>query len=139
MRSYEAEEIHFINENPIHVYHASKVERIGVQKVVANLIETFKAYDAIYITMDIDALDPAFAPGTGAPEGGGLTTRQLMYMVRNLIMKLPVKAVDLVEISPPRDVNDITSWAGLKIIYEIFASIYELKKTDVVKLREDCF
>jgi len=139
LRSYETQEILFINENPVHVYHASKVERLGVQKVVAELTQIYKAYDAIYITTDIDVLDPAFAPGTGTPEGGGLATRQLMYMIKNLIMNLPVKALDLVEISPPRDVNDITSWAGLKIIYEIFGTLYKIKNPDAVKLRKDCF
>ncbi len=139
LRSFEAEEVLFINENPICVYHASKVERLGVQKVVSELIENFKEYDAIYITTDIDVLDPAFAPGTGTPEGGGLSTRQLMYMIKNLILHLPVKALDIVEISPPRDVNDITSWAGLKIIYEAFASLYQIKDSGVVKLRKNCF
>jgi agmatinase len=62
-----------------------------------------------------------------------------MYMIKNLIMNLPVKALDLVEISPPRDVNDITSWAGLKIIYEIFGTLYKIKNPDAVKLRKDCF
>ena len=139
LRSFEAEEVLFINQNPIHVYLASKVERIGVHRVVAELTAAYKDYEAIYITADIDVLDPAFAPGTGTPEGGGLTTMQLMYMVRNLALNLPVKAFDLVEISPPRDVNDITSWAGLKIIYEVFAALYEKKRPDVVKLRDDLF
>jgi agmatinase len=139
LRSYEAEEIHFINNNPIHVYHASKVERLGVQKVTEELIQLYKTYDAIFITTDIDVLDPAFAPGTGTPEGGGLATRQMMYMIKNLIQNLPVKAMDLVEISPPRDINDITSWAGLKIIYEIFAALYTKKNPDAIKLRDDCF
>ncbi len=139
LRSFEAGEVQFINENPIHVYHASKVERLGIKEVVTQIIEQYHSYDAVYITLDIDVLDPAFAPGTGTPEGGGLSTRQMMYMIRALVSELPVKALDLVEISPPRDVNDITSWAGLKIIYEIFAALHARQDSNIVKLRKDCF
>lgn len=135
VRSFEAEEVYLINESDIRFYHASKVDKLGVEEVVKQLIEAYKDYDAIYITVDIDVLDPAYAPGTGTPEGGGLTSRQMMYMTKELVKNLPVKAYDLVEISPPRDVNDITSWAGLKLIYEIFAALYENKNPDFVKVR----
>ncbi len=135
MRSFEPEEVYFINESEIRFYHASKVDQLGVEEVVRQLAGAYGDYDAIYISIDIDVLDPAYAPGTGTPEGGGLTSRQMMYMTRELVKKLPVKAFDLVEISPPRDVNDITSWAGLKIIYELFAGLYENKNPECVKVR----
>ena len=136
MRSFEAEEVNFINQNPIVFYHASTVDRLGAHEVSKQLIAAYKDYDAIYITVDIDVLDPAYAPGTGTPEGGGLTTRQLMTMTKELVKCLPVKAFDLVEISPPRDVNDITSWAGLKLIYEVFGALYENKNPRHIKIRD---
>lgn len=135
VRSFEPEEVHFINQSDIRFYHASKVEQLGVVEVVKQLAEAYEDYDAIYISVDIDVLDPAYAPGTGTPEGGGLTSRQMMYMTRELVKNLPVKAFDLVEISPPRDINDTTSWAGLKIIYELFAGLYENKNPNFIKVR----
>ena len=58
-------------------------------------------------------LDPAYAPGTGTPEAGGLSSRELMELINQLMDRLPITAMDLVEISPSLDpVNQITSWAG---------------------------
>lgn len=58
--------------------------------------------------------------GTGTPEDGGLSTRELMELVREIMTYLPVKAVDIVEVSPPLDSANITCWAALKVIYKIF-------------------
>ena len=66
------------------------------------------------------AIDPAYAPGTGTPEAGGLTTRQLLEFLRIIFDRLPVKAMDIVEVSPPLDCSDITSMAAIKVIYEVF-------------------
>jgi len=74
--------------------------------------------------LDIDVLDPAFAPGTGTPESGGLSTREMIELIKFTINKLPIKAMDIVEVSPPLDSSDITSWAALKIIYEVFGQLY---------------
>ena len=70
-------------------------------------------------------LDAAYAPGTGYPEGVGLSTRELMELMRIVMQKLPVKAMDLVEVSPPLDHSDITSFAALKVIYEVWWEIQE--------------
>jgi agmatinase len=75
--------------------------------------------------LDIDGLDPAHAPGTGTPEGGGLTTRDLLELVRGITGNLPLRAMDVVEIAPPLDCADITSLAALKVIYEVFGMIQE--------------
>jgi agmatinase len=69
-------------------------------------------------------VDPAFAPGTGTPEAGGLTSLEILELVKLLLANLPVKAMDIVEVSPPLDQeNDITSWLALKIIYEVFGCL----------------
>lgn len=125
IRSYESEEVDFYQENPdLLVIKAHEVFLKGYQSAIDKLVEKFKGYDVIYITLDIDVLDPAFAPGTGTPEAGGLSSRELLEIVNQLMVKLPVKAMDLVEVSPPLDaVNQITSWAAVKIIYEVFAKL----------------
>ncbi|MGD1120232.1 MAG: arginase family protein, partial [Dehalococcoidales bacterium] len=85
--------------------------------------ERYLNCQSIYLTIDIDVLDPAFAPGTGTPESGGLSTRELMELIRKIMVRLPVKSADIVEVAPPLDVSDITSWAALKVIYEIFGEV----------------
>ena len=107
---------------------AHDIFKDGYQSTVDKVAAHFQGYDAIYLTLDIDVLDPAFAPGTGTPEAGGLSSRELMEIVNQLLDKLPVAAMDLVEISPPLDtVNQITSWAGAKIIYELLAKLHMKK------------
>lgn len=71
----------------------------------------------VYISLDIDVLDPAFAPGTGTPEAGGVTSRELIKMLVEL-GQLNVVGFDVVEISPPHDIGDNTSILGAKIIRE---------------------
>lgn len=71
----------------------------------------------VYITLDIDVLDPAFAPGTGTPEAGGVSSRQLLQMLREL-RTLQVVGFDMVEISPPYEKGDNTSILGAKILRE---------------------
>lgn len=76
----------------------------------------------VYVSVDVDCLDPAFAPGTGTPVPGGLTSHELFQMLRGL-SELDVVAADVVEISPPYDVSGITGLAGVAVIYEILAAV----------------
>jgi agmatinase len=71
----------------------------------------------VYISLDIDVLDPAFAPGTGTPEAGGVSSRELLQMLNGL-SSLNVVGFDMVEISPPYDIGDNTSILGAKIMRE---------------------
>ena len=71
----------------------------------------------LYLTLDIDVVDPAFAPGTGAPEPGGATSQEILEALY-LLKDFPVVALDLVEVSPPSDRGDITSLLAAKILRE---------------------
>ncbi len=71
----------------------------------------------VYLTLDIDVLDPAFAPGTGTPEAGGFSSRELLQVVHRL-GELQVVGFDLVEISPPYEKGDNTSILGAKLLRE---------------------
>lgn len=122
IRAAEREELEVIRANPeIQVVTATEVFREGYEKAYARIYNQFKDYDALYFTLDIDVLDPAFAPGTGTPVAGGLSSRELVELVRLIFQDLPVAAMDIVEVSPPLDSNDITSWAAIRVIQEIFA------------------
>lgn len=125
IRSYEYEEIEFFAEHPeLTVIKAYDIFQDGYKAAADKLVQKFADYDFVYITLDIDVLDPAFAPGTGTPEAGGLSSRELMYIINELMNRTPVKAMDIVEVSPPLDTeNQITSWAAAKIIYEVFADL----------------
>lgn len=72
------------------------------------------------MTIDIDVLDPAYAPGTGTPQPGGLTSEQLIRLFQMMLEVLPIKAMDIVEVAPDLDVNNITSWAAMRLIAELF-------------------
>ena len=63
---------------------------------------------------------PCFAPGTGTPEPFGLKSLDVLNIILSIFKEVDVQAMDLVEIAPPLDCNDITSWLGLKTLYEIF-------------------
>ncbi len=76
----------------------------------------------IYLSIDIDVFDPAFAPGTGTPEPGGCTPREF-FKVLKLLGELNVVGADIVEISPPFDTADVTSLLGAKIARELIAGV----------------
>ncbi|MEW6418884.1 MAG: agmatinase [Nitrospirota bacterium] len=125
VRSYEPDEIAFINENNIKIY--STEEAIyNVKNVLQDIRTNFEKLDKIYLSIDIDVLDPSCAPGTGIPEAGGLSTRELIKIIRGL-ESLNLFAADIVEVSPPLDNSDITSFAALKIILEILNLVQKQK------------
>lgn len=74
----------------------------------------------VYVSIDIDVLDPAFAPGTGTPEAGGLSSRELLATLRSL-RDLPIVAADVVEVAPAYDHAEITSVAASHVIYELIS------------------
>ena len=91
----------------------------GISDVVHEAIHHARqAAPKTYLTVDIDVLDPAYAPGTGTPEPGGLTTRELLRSVRTVTSQLDVAAFDLVEVSPPYDHAAITAMAGHRVLLE---------------------
>lgn len=126
IRVAELTELDLIKQHPmIRTLRAADVYKRGPEDIAAELVKAYEDYDAVYLTLDIDVLDPAFAPGTGTPVAGGLSSRELIEIFKVLIRKVPVKAMDLVEVAPPLDVNDITSWAALRIIHEVLARFSE--------------
>ena len=74
--------------------------------------------DGVFLSVDVDVVDPGSAPGTGTPEPGGLTSRQLLDAVRRIAMDLPLVGMDVVEVSPPYDHADITAYLGNRVVLE---------------------
>lgn len=94
-----------------------EIDQIGVSGVAERIRERVDGHP-VYLSIDIDVLDPAFAPATGTPEIGGLTSRELVGILR-LLTGLNLVGADLVEVSPAYDHAEITSIAAANLIYEI--------------------
>ena len=84
--------------------------------------------DGVYLSVDIDVCDPGHAPGTGTPEPGGLSARQLLDAVRRIAYELPVVGIDVVEVSPPYDHADITAALGNRVVLESLSGIARRRK-----------
>jgi agmatinase len=79
--------------------------------------------DAVFLSVDIDVVDPGLAPGTGTPEPGGLSARQLLDAVRRTTMELPVAGIDVVEVSPPYDRSDVTAYLANRVVLEALSGL----------------
>jgi agmatinase len=86
--------------------------------------------DGVFLSVDIDVCDPGHAPGTGTPEPGGLTARELLDAVRRICYELPVVGLDVVEVSPPFDHADITAMLGNRVVLEAVSAIARRRKDD---------
>ena len=124
IRSAELDELEFMKNNPVHVISAAEFDRIGAEQTVEAVKKQLGHLKKIYITVDIDCLDPAYAAGTGTPKFGGLTSRQLLNLLRGLFESLPVIGFDVVEVAPSLDASLSSVYAGQRIITECWGHYY---------------
>ena len=73
----------------------------------------------LYVSVDIDVIDPAFAPATGYPEPGGLSSREFIYLIQRINKMKNLRGIDIVEINPEKDENNLTIKLGAKILSEL--------------------
>ena len=108
MRSYEMTEIHHRGRNTV-------------------LDESFSILtnecDGVFLSVDIDVVDPGMAPGTGTPEPGGMTSRELLESVRRICLELPIVGIDVVEVAPAFDSADITAILANRVVLEALSAI----------------
>jgi agmatinase len=101
------------------------VEELGIRRAMDIALEiAWKDADAVYLSFDIDVVDPGYAPGTGTPEPGGMTPREALKAVR-MVAREGLVGMDLVEIAPPYDHSDITSQLGARIVMDTLATLVE--------------
>lgn len=124
-RSFSPFETEFIRTAGMPLITAKDLQARGTAAVVEEVCHRLQDARQVLISLDIDAADPAFAPGTGIPAAGGLSSRDLLTLMEGFIKKLPVRVLCLVEIAPPLDVSDITSFLGVQIIMEVFGHLEE--------------
>jgi agmatinase len=110
-----------------------EMTEIGGRGLDACLTEAFAiATDgchAVFLSIDIDVVDPGSAPGTGTPEPGGLSSRQLLDAVRRATVELPVAGIDVVEVSPPYDHAEVTAYLANRVVLEALSGLAWRRRT----------
>jgi len=110
-------------------YEMTEIHHRGMKAV---LDESFSILtdgcDGVFLSVDIDVVDPGMAPGTGTPEPGGMTSRELLEAVRRICFELPIVGVDVVEVAPAYDSSDITAILANRVVLEALSAI-ALKKS----------
>ena len=126
LRGYwpEPETLEWMAEQGMRSYEMTEVVARGLD---ACLTEAFAIAtdqcDAVFLSVDVDVVDPGSAPATGTPEPGGLSARELLDAVRRIAMELPLAGMDIVELSPPFDHAEVTAYLSNRIALEALSGI----------------
>ncbi len=125
----------WMREHGLRWHLMKEIEERGAEAVVDDAIsEALDGADAIYLSIDIDVLDPGMAPGTGTPEPGGLLTRELLRAIRRIVDRVQLAGMDVVEVSPPYDHAEITAAAAHRCVLEAISAL-AVKKRDGKQVR----
>ena len=132
LRGYwpDPETVTWMKDQGMRSYLMSEIVDRGLDIVVDEASEGAAESSAgVFLSVDIDVVDPGMAPGTGTPEPGGLTSRELLDSVRRIARKLPILGADVVEVSPPYDgPGEITAFLANRVVLEILNGIAERAK-----------
>ena len=112
--------LEWMSEQRMRTHFMAEIRRDGFDAVLRRAVEeAMDSADHLYISLDVDVADPAFAPGTGTPEPGGLSTAEVLWAVRRLAAEVGMVAMDVVEVSPPYDVGpNITALFARRAVLE---------------------
>jgi agmatinase len=122
IRAAEPEELENATRAGLRIVNPLDVAELGVKKV-AQMIKARTAGTRTYISVDLDCVDPASAPGVSVPTPGGLSAVDLIYLLKKAISCGNVVGIDIVELSPDYDVNDMTAMLAARILSECIASV----------------
>jgi arginase len=101
-----------------------EIEERGSEAVIADAIsEALDGPDCIYLSVDIDVVDPGMAPATGTPEAGGMLARELLRAVRQIVGRVDLVGMDVVEVSPPYDHAEITAILAHRVVMEAISAL----------------
>jgi arginase family enzyme len=126
LRGYwpEPETLAWMADQRMRSFEMTEVTSRGLDAVLDEAFEiATEDCDAVFLSVDVDVVDPGSAPGTGTPEPGGLSARQLLDAVRRIGMELPLIGLDVVEVSPPYDTAEITAYLANRIVLETLSGI----------------
>jgi len=119
IRSFHKKEIAYLIENKIKYFDMKKIFELGVKETCDLIMENVRNFERLYLSIDIDVVDPGFAPGVGFSEPGGLSSREMIYFVQRLKLLKNLKKVDIVEVNMEKDVNNQTAKLAAKLIWEL--------------------
>ena len=131
LRGYwpDAATLNWMAKQKMRSYEMTEIHSRGMKAV---LDESFKTLtdgcDGVFLSVDIDVVDPGMAPGTGTPEPGGMTSRELLEAVRRICFELPIVGIDVVEVAPAYDQSEITAVLANRVVLEALSAI-ALKKS----------
>ena len=118
------ETLDWMAEQAMRSYEMTEIGHRGLETCLSEAFAiALDDCDGVFLSVDIDVCDPGHAPGTGTPEPGGLTARQLLDAVRRICLELPVVGVDVVEVSPPYDHADITAALANRVVLEALSAL----------------
>jgi guanidinobutyrase len=105
-------------------YEMTEIHHRGMKAVLDESFEILtNDCDGVFLSVDIDVVDPGMAPGTGTPEPGGMTSRELLEAVRRICLELPIVGIDVVEVAPAYDSSDITAILANRVVLEALSAI----------------
>ncbi|TMF38814.1 MAG: arginase family protein [Chloroflexi bacterium] len=131
-RDYDPEELEFIAANGMLLVSSAEIDRD--LPAAARKISERLAGHKVHVSFDIDVLDPAFAPGTEIPSAGGLSSRQALELLRAATDRSRLVGLDVVEVSPPSDNGDITTFAALKVIFEVWGMVKSAREASLFQV-----
>ena len=126
LRGYwpDAATLNWMAKQKMRSYEMTEIHSRGMSAVLDESLKTLTdGCTGVFLSVDIDVVDPGMAPGTGTPEPGGMTSRELIEAVRRICTELPIVGVDVVEVSPAYDHAEITSLLANRIVLEVLSSI----------------
>jgi agmatinase len=122
-RSFSREEERFIRERRVELITAAEWGRSGPGEVAARAAGRLEGATAVYLAVDIDGFDASCAPGTGYPMPGGVAGEPFFAALGELFRLLPIRSMDLTEVAPPLDHNDLTSFLAVQVVLEALAAL----------------
>ena len=123
------ETLEWMRDQGMRSYEMTEIHHRGMKAVLDESFATLtKDCDGVFLSVDIDVVDPGMAPGTGTPEPGGMTSRELLEAVRRICLELPIVGIDVVEVAPPFDSADITAILANRVVLEALSAIAARKK-----------
>jgi agmatinase len=116
--------LRWMAEQRMRAYEMSEIVARGLDECLTEAFGiALDGCDGVFLSVDVDVVDPGMAPGTGTPEPGGFTSRQLLDAVRRVCRELPVVGMDVVEVAPPYDQADVTAFLGNRVVLEALSAI----------------
>jgi agmatinase len=118
------ETFEWMKEQGLRWHFMHEIEERGAEAVIADAIgEALDGPDFIYLSIDIDVIDPGMAPGTGTPEPGGMLTREVLRAIRQIVGAVELAGMDIVEVSPPYDHAETTAMVANRAALEAISAL----------------